>query len=178
MSRWTEPSPSDFDRWEALVAEGKDPSRAAKELGFNGSSAFKRVNQERHAEVLALSRDVREGVANERGEKWALAEEGDARLKLAYLKAESPRYREGEHSHLEISGPDSGAIPLEGRVVTRLEHVVRLAIETGQEHLLGLPPGSIGALLPAAQDVLPDPVPGDQAPGDGSESTASVLPAA
>lgn len=56
MSVWNEPSPSDFDRWRALVDDGLDPSQAARELGFAGSGRFRRANAERHAEVLDLWR--------------------------------------------------------------------------------------------------------------------------
>jgi hypothetical protein len=106
MSFWTEPSPSDFDRWEALIAEGRDPSSAAKELGFNGSSAFKRASwpgaRERHGEAIVAARELREGIANDRGERWANVEDANPALKIAYLKAESSRYRQGDK--VEIGG--------------------------------------------------------------------------
>lgn len=52
MSQFHTPSPSDFDRWEQLIAQGDDPSQAAKQLGFGGSSSFKRADRARHAEAL------------------------------------------------------------------------------------------------------------------------------
>ncbi len=60
MSIWTSPSPSDFDRWSALVAAGQDPSHAAKDLGFGGSSTFKRIDSTRYAEVLEVWRERRD----------------------------------------------------------------------------------------------------------------------
>lgn len=70
---------------------------------------------------------------------------------------------------VEVSGPDRGPIAVEGRAVVGLADVVRLALETGQGHLLGLPAGLAGELVPAAADVLPDP--------PGSEPAAGPLPA-
>jgi hypothetical protein len=57
---WSEPSPSDFERWEALVSEGATPHDAARECGFNGSSTFRRADPVRHAELMAWWRDVRD----------------------------------------------------------------------------------------------------------------------
>lgn len=53
MGIWTEPSPSDWERWETLIFEdGSTPSDAAKLLGFGGSSTFKRSDPAQHANVL------------------------------------------------------------------------------------------------------------------------------
>jgi hypothetical protein len=57
---WDQPSPSDFKRWEDLIVKGADPSHAAKELGFGGSSTFKRVDPVKHAEVLEVYRERRD----------------------------------------------------------------------------------------------------------------------
>lgn len=70
---------------------------------------------------------------------------------------------------VEISGPDRGPIAVEGRAVVGLADVVKLALETGQGHLLGLSTAGARELVPAAGDVLPDPA--------GSEQAAGALPA-
>lgn len=57
---WTMPSPSDFKRWEALILSGADPSHAAKDLGFGGSSTFKRTDPVQHAAVLEVWRERRD----------------------------------------------------------------------------------------------------------------------
>lgn len=60
MSIWTTPSPSDFDRWHQLILTGKNPSDAAQELGFGGSSTFKRTDPTRHAEIMEVWREHRD----------------------------------------------------------------------------------------------------------------------
>ena len=57
---WTSPSPSDFLRWENLILTGLDPTAAARELGFGGSSTFKRADATKHAEVLEVWRERRD----------------------------------------------------------------------------------------------------------------------
>lgn len=62
MSIWTEPSPSDWDRWEELIFKadnGSEPGDAARALGFGGSSTFKRSDPVRHAEILDKWREDR-----------------------------------------------------------------------------------------------------------------------
>jgi hypothetical protein len=98
------PSPGDFDAWERLIGDGREPSIAARELGFLGSSSFRRVDPERHARVLAVSREVREGIANERGEQWAVEGDAPPALRIAYLRAESPLYRQGERVEVAHGG--------------------------------------------------------------------------
>jgi AraC-like DNA-binding protein len=56
----SQPSPSDFDRWRELILGGQTPHDAAVELGFRGSSAFRRADRERHAEVLDEWRRIRD----------------------------------------------------------------------------------------------------------------------
>jgi hypothetical protein len=70
------PDSSDFDRWEALLVTGVEPSTAAKDVGFT-SSAFKRADAERHAAALALSREARGHYADERAETWVAEPDAD-----------------------------------------------------------------------------------------------------
>ena len=41
MSIWTQPSPSDCERFLELVRNGTSPPTAARQLGFSGSSRFR-----------------------------------------------------------------------------------------------------------------------------------------
>lgn len=74
----------------------------------------------------------------------------------------------GLASRLEISGQGGAPILVEGKAVVGLADVVALARELGQGHLFGLDGGSSQPGLPAASEVLPDPV--------ESEPAAVALP--
>lgn len=58
MKFWTEPIPSNWDRWEARLAKGEEPAEAARGE-HQTCSNVKRSDPVRHAEALALSRRVR-----------------------------------------------------------------------------------------------------------------------
>lgn len=67
MSRWTEPSESDWLRWEALIwpetGDGLTPWDAARALGhprIRGSGTFKRSDPVRHGEILERFRHDRD----------------------------------------------------------------------------------------------------------------------
>lgn len=105
MSVWTEPSARDFDRWEALLIDGIEPSIAARELGFT-ASAFRRANPERHAECLATSRESRAGVVDERMELWALADDAPPAILLAWARRWNPAYT----NRVALTGAGGGAV--------------------------------------------------------------------
>ncbi len=88
------------------------------------------------------------------------------RSKLAWLeRQERDDFAPTETIDVTVGGKDGAPIAVEGRAVVGLADVVRLALETGQGHLLGLgdAAGAVGGLLPAARDVLPDPADGEPA---------------
>lgn len=122
MSIWTEPSPSDFDRWEQKVAEGIDPSRAARDLGFRGSSQFKRADPVRHAEVLELWRETQtaDDRTTARDTLRTIAEsttvEPKDRVRAAELLGKGSGYLDAKTT-LEVSGPAGGPIEIERKPV-------------------------------------------------------------
>jgi len=59
-------------------------------------------------------------------------------------------------SRVEVSGPESGPIQIEGKTLVGIADIVALYCATGQGHLLGLGEGDAQAALPSAGDVLPD----------------------
>ncbi len=79
-------------------------------------------------------------------------------------RLEADEFGDRKQVDVEIGG---GSVPIavEGRAVVGLADVVRLALETGQGHLLGLGDagGAARGELPAAGDVLPDSAAGDSA---------------
>lgn len=81
----TEPSPSDWERWVARLADGEEPATAARAEGQTCTS-FRRNNAEAHAEALALSRQARAAEADLQGERWALADDASDAMRLAWLK--------------------------------------------------------------------------------------------
>ena len=105
MSIRTEPSPSDFDRWQALLIAGEESSTAARSLGHT-SSAFRRVNSERHAECLATCREARAGAVDEQMEKWAIADDAPPAIRLAWAK----RWNRAYSDRVELTGADGGAV--------------------------------------------------------------------
>ena len=105
MSIRTEPSPSDFDRWQLLLIAGEESSTAARSLGHT-SSAFRRVNSERHAECLAASREARAGAVDEQMEKWAIADDAPPAIRLAWARRWNPAYS----NRVELTGANEGPV--------------------------------------------------------------------
>ena len=105
VSVWTEPSPSDFDRWEQKIIEGEEPSTAARALGHT-ASAFRRANSVRHAEILETGREIRAGVADERMERWAVADDAPPAIRLAWARRHNRAYSD----KLELTGADGGKV--------------------------------------------------------------------
>jgi hypothetical protein len=104
---WTEPSPSDFDRWEELLVQGEEPSTAAKKLGFT-CSAFKRASTDRHGAALSLSREARAYFADEKADVWVVEPDASPHLRVAWLKRNQPAFREKQE--LALTGPDGGVL--------------------------------------------------------------------
>lgn len=63
MSVWEQPSPSDWERWEARLLAGEEPSSAARAENQTCSS-FKRDDPVRQREALEMSREARGYVAD------------------------------------------------------------------------------------------------------------------
>lgn len=105
VSIWTEPSPSDFDRWEALIVDGGEPVTAARSLGHTWS-AFKRANEKRHAGIITTSREIRAGSVDERMEKWAVADTAPPAIRLAWAR----RWNRAYADKLELTGADGGEV--------------------------------------------------------------------
>jgi hypothetical protein len=121
---WTQPSPSDFDRWEALLLAGQEPSTAAKSLGHT-CSAFRRADPARHAELLELSREARGANADERGEKWALDQGASDQMRLAWLKRWQPAW--AGLQKVEVTGADGGPVEVEHKGGLTLADVAAFA---------------------------------------------------
>jgi hypothetical protein len=107
-NRLTQPSPSDFDRWEQLVLEGQEPSTAAKQLGFT-CSRFRFASPERHAQILEGGKEARAGYVDERVEVRALEEDAAPAILLAWARRWNRAYTERQ----EISGPEGEPITFE-----------------------------------------------------------------
>lgn len=113
MSVWTQPSPSDFDRWEQRLLDGEEPSSAAKAEGQT-CSAFKRADPVRHGEALAMSRETRGHYVDERVEKWVDdPEQASDAVKLAWAKRWQPAYN--GNTRVEVTGADGAPIEIEDR---------------------------------------------------------------
>lgn len=57
---FTEPSPSDWERWETRLARGEEPSAAARADDVRQTcTAFRKQDPDRHAAALAMSREAR-----------------------------------------------------------------------------------------------------------------------
>lgn len=109
-----EPSPSDWERWEAKLAEGVEPSLAAQAT-HQTTSAFRRQDPDRHAELLALSREARAEHVDRTVERWATtSEDAPVPIRLAWMKRWNPAYADKAH----VVGADGG--PVEVQVV--VEH--------------------------------------------------------
>lgn len=102
---WTQPSPSDFDRWEALILDGREPSSAARELGFT-CSRFRFANPERQKQILEAGKQARADYVDERVEVRALAEDAAPAILLAWARRWNRAYTERQ----EISGAEGGPI--------------------------------------------------------------------
>lgn len=107
---YSDPSPSDFDRWEELLETGMEPSTAAKQLGFT-CSRFRRANTDRHAGALTLSREARAHKADELAEEWATAEDASPHVQVAFLKRWQPLFR--ERHEVALTGADGGVLEVE-----------------------------------------------------------------
>src|SRR5262245_7193318 len=111
------PSEQDWQHFESRLADGVDPARAARERGLT-SRTFRRSDCERHHVALQEWRGWRRSTANERGEAWAVEDGADPRLRIAYLKAESEDYRQGDSSQVEITGGSRVEVDLDfGRIL-------------------------------------------------------------
>lgn len=189
MGGWSEPASAEWEKWEEAVYSGRNPGVAARDLGLGGSSAFKRSDPERHRRAMdywRANRDetdsdyvrekLRENAEHAMAATPVLGEDGDpigvytyqgnvANKSLELLGKAAGMFDETVKH--EVSGPEGAPIQLEGRAVVGLADVVQLAIETGQQHLLGLDARDSRGALPAASDVLPDPA-------DGEPSARSV----
>lgn len=163
MGRWTEPSPSDFDRWEQLIAEGDDPSRAAKALGFGGSSSFKRADAQRHAETLAWWREARQQDD---------VEYVRDKLRDNVEAAMSEGERNAANRGLELIGKQAGMfddrieIDHGGPVEVHVDHDFPGIVETLER--IGLVRAGPAAVDAEAVEVLPART--DDAPGGGADS--------
>lgn len=185
MGVWSEPSPSDWDRWETLIfEEGSSPSDAAKLLGFGGSSAFKRSDRERHAQVLERWRADRDETDRQTARETfrevverslvatpVLTKDGDHSGEWTYDAPSALRAAEllgksaGMFSdRLEVSGPDGGAVKveIEDRSAS-LADIARVLVEAGA--LLGIPAAS--SHVPPVGQLL-------AAPPEGERETSSV----
>lgn len=106
-----EPSPSDWNRWEERLAAGQEPSAAAMAVGYT-SSQFRRVDSERHRELLNMSHQARAELVDRTFDDWALAGDAAVPIRLAWAKRWNPAY--SDKATVEMTGPQGG--PLEVRV--------------------------------------------------------------
>jgi hypothetical protein len=60
-------------------------------------------------------------------------------------------------SRIEVSGPESGPLEIEGRAVVGISDVLALASKLGAGHLIGLDGAPARDALPPARALLPDP---------------------
>lgn len=146
---WTQPSPSDFDRWEARLLAGEEPSSAARAEGHT-ASAFRRTNPERHAAALELGREARAGYADERGEKWALDPEASDSMRLAWLKRWNNAW-DGRQK-VELTGAEGGPVELVEDRSASLRDVGDLLIAIGAIDSSG----TTRVEVADAPDVLPE----------------------
>lgn len=141
MSIWSSPSPSDFKRWEALILAGADPSHAAKDLGFGGSSSFKRADPTKHAEVLQVWRERQQADDRKtaRDTLREIAEAGTSMLvpAAARVSAASTLGKAAgmfEADKLEISGPQGGPLEVDiaGAAARLREKLAALLDDAGE----------------------------------------------
>lgn len=126
MSKWSEPSPSDWDRWEQRLADGEEPATAAA-AEHQTCSAFKRQDPVRHAEALAGSREARGFLADrivdndviehdEAGAPVAFRSDVSDSQKQFWARRWQPAY--GNNTTVELSGPGGRPIEVEDRSAT------------------------------------------------------------
>lgn len=156
MSIWTEPSPSDWDRWEALIHpenidDRLDPGPAARQLGFRGSSAFKRADSVRHGEALEHWRELNADHADEMGSRWALDPKADTAMRIAWLK----RHNQAWVGTSEVAVTHTGVVEIEDRSAS-LADVVRVLKAAGALDA-ELSSGTPRPNVPAALPLLPAP---------------------
>lgn len=116
-------SPQDFDRWQALVEQGIDPSTAARQVGRKGSSAFRRTDAARHQAVLQIWRDQKETQVDDVVERRALEPDSPPAILGMWAKRHHPGYRDKQQ--LEVTGEDGGPVVVEDRSASLVE-VVRV----------------------------------------------------
>lgn len=118
MKALSEPSPSDWERWEQRLADGEEPSQAAKAEGQT-CSAFKRQDAVRQKAALLMGQDARALFVDDKVEAWALADDADVPVRLAWMKRWNQAYR--ERSQVEMSGPEGGPVQVEDRSASLAE---------------------------------------------------------
>lgn len=139
LNIWAEPSPSDFARWEALILDGADPSHAAKTLGFAGSLTFKRANETKHGEVLAVWRERRDAddrkTARDTLREIAKAKKAPAaaRVTAASTLAKAAGMFD-ETQRVELSGPGGGPLEVDvAGAAARLCEKLAALVDDGAE---------------------------------------------
>lgn len=143
----SEPSPSDWERWEAVLARGVEPKLAAEIVGKT-CTAFRKDDEVRQRALLAMSRAARgyvvdnivEGdvcVRDADGVPIGFKEDVSDSMKQFYARRWQPAYAT-QAAQVEISGPDGGPIEVaEGFAPTTLADMVKLAGELGVLGQLG-----------------------------------------
>lgn len=147
----SQPSPSDWERWEERLLAGEEPSTAATACCADGHltcSAFKRDNPGRHAEALAMSREARGYVTDKLVEKDVCVRDKEGvpvrfkpkasdAMKQFYARRWQPAFAVAT-TQLEVSGPGGGPVELaEGFSPTTVLDVIALAGEIGVLAQLG-----------------------------------------
>lgn len=163
-----EPSPSDFDRWQQLVDRGElDPSEAARNLGFRGSSQFRRADPLRHAEVLQSwrERQVSEDRTLARKTLRAVADDREAPEAARVSAANSLLRMHEAADDSDVGDPGPKHLIVEGKRVAGIADVVRLAGALGVGFELGRLAGAAVGDVPAAGEVLSVAADGERAAG-------------
>lgn len=134
----TEPSPSDWDRWEQRLLAGEEPSTAAA-AEHQTCSAFRRQDPVRHAEALAGSREARGHVADrivdndviqhdETGAPVAFRSDVSDAQKQFWARRWQPAY--GNNTTVELSGPNGAPVQIEDRSAS-LDAVAAVLVAVG-----------------------------------------------
>lgn len=134
----SQPSPSDWERWEARLLAGEDPSSAAQAEGQTCSS-FRRDDEVRQRALLALSREARADEADRRLEDWVVDEKASDQVRLYWHRYHANRAgRVSEHVEVDVavtSALELGSLTREQRDVLRqrvlLEHPELLEFVAG-----------------------------------------------
>lgn len=162
LSIWTEPSPSDWDRWEDRLRAGEPPAAAARAVRDDLTcSAFRRSDPVRQKAALEMGQEARGLVVDKRVEGWALADDASDAMRLAWAKRWQPEYA-ATTQRVEV---DHGPIEI---TVTHERRLTLADVAAFARTLPGLGDSPRGQ-LPAAGEVL--------ATFDGSESAAGGVPA-